>query len=509
MNDKKLFKNILVLLIEVTIGVLLICLYNNRHIKIEENTNNEIKEKIENKIVENGISNNPIIENDEQKTDLKEENMNNVKVTIENESIWNDGNSDFSTIQIRIKNNSNKEIENWKLQLIVNKDVKIEQSWNGKWNIKDKSISIENIDYNYKIDANSEINIGGTFSYDGTLEIIDYKLYSNQNELDIVIEEDKNMVEEVEEKNILYSEINMAQESPVAKHGKLKVDGQNIVDKDGNVFQIQGVSTHSIYAFPQYINYNVFEFTKRDLNCNTIRLCVYSNPNEGYSEALYTKVDEGIEYASKLGLYVILDWHILTDNDPNINKDSAKLFFERMADKYKDYENIIYEICNEPNGDVTWDTVKNYAIEMINLIRGLDDDGIIIVGTPNYCKDLTEPADSPIEDFNNLLYSFHFYAASHKSDLRDSLDLAYNKKLPIIVSEFGLSEYTGNGNLDEDEANKWIDYLRSKNIGYICWTLSNKDESSALLKPYIENIENLTENELSQAGLWIKNKYNN
>lgn len=497
MKDKSFVKKIIILLVEIIIGILIVYAYSQKHSTVED--------KMENNNLKNESSKENLAEDENALEEIQE----NISIVVEEESSWNDGTSDYSTIQVTIKNESDKAIGNWKLVLQANKEVKFVQTWNGKWSIDENNLVVESVDYNSQIEAKSSINVGGTFSYSGDLKFLDYKLYSNGIEIEFNKEESILENNEPEEREIIdFSEMNIEESSPLEIHGKLKVDGQNIVDKNGEKFQIQGVSTHSIYAFPQYINQNVFKFTKEELNCNTIRLCVYTRPEEGYSTEIYNKVDEGIEYATKLGLYVILDWHTLTDNDPNINKESAKEFFSRMAETYKDYDNIIYEICNEPNGDVSWNTIKSYALEMIPVIREVDEDGIIIIGTPNYCKNLIEVASSPIEGVENLLYSFHFYAGSHRQALRESLENAYRKKLPIIVSEFGLSEYTGTGNIDEEEANKWIDYLRERNIGYICWTISNKDETSALLKSEITNIDELTENDLSQAGVWIKNKYN-
>ena len=194
-------------------------------------------------------------------------------------------------------------------------------------------------------------------------------------------------------------------------------------------------------------------------------------------------------------------------NDPE-NKDIAKVFFKEMAYKYKDYDNIIYEICNEPNGDVTWETVKTYALKIIEIIREFDEDGIIIIGTPDYCKNIEEAQKNPIEQYNNLLYSFHFYAGTHKSALREKLEKVLNTNFPVIVSEFGISEASGTGNVDENEANTWINFLREKKVGYICWNLSNKDESSSILKAGVENITSWNEEELSKTGLWLKKVYN-
>ena len=48
--------------------------------------------------------------------------------------------------------------------------------------------------------------------------------------------------------------------------------------------------------------------------------------------------------AISLDLYVIIDWHILSDNNPNIHKEEAKAFFTEMAIEYKNVnEELIVE----------------------------------------------------------------------------------------------------------------------------------------------------------------------
>lgn len=309
-------------------------------------------------------------------------------------------------------------------------------------------------------------------------------------------------------KNIIIESKGQNNKTPLEINGKLSVKEKNIVNKDGNIFLIQGVSTHGIAWFPEYVNLETFKTLRDTFNANTIRIAMYSNPNDGYNTSLHSKVSEGVEYAKSLGMYVIIDWHILNDNNPNQNKENAKKFFSEMTEKYKDYDNIIYEICNEPNGNVKWENdIKPYAKELISTIREKDDDAIIIVGTPTWSQDVDIVSKSPIEGEKNIVYALHFYAATHKQDLRNKLKTALDNNLPILVSEFGICDASGNGNIDINEANTWIQYLRKNGIGYVCWNLSNKNESSAILKETTKKTSNWTDEELSEEGKWLKEIY--
>ncbi len=296
---------------------------------------------------------------------------------------------------------------------------------------------------------------------------------------------------------------NEIETTPVSLHGKLSVNGTNIIDKNGNTFQLKGVSTHGLQWFPQYVNQDAFTYMRDSWGINAVRLAMYSNPNDGYNKQLHEIVNKGVEYAKNAGIYVIIDWHILNDGNPNTNKQSAIEFFREMTSKYKDYDNVLYEICNEPNGNVTWERdIKPYAEDLIGEIRNVDKDAIIIVGTPTWSQDVDIVAKSPITGQNNIMYALHFYAATHKETLRQKMTTALQSGLPIFVSEFGISDASGNGNLDKAEADTWINLLNQNNISWMCWNLSNKNESSALLKN-TDKVTGWTEEELSEQGKWL------
>ncbi len=290
--------------------------------------------------------------------------------------------------------------------------------------------------------------------------------------------------------------------TPVQKWGRLSVSGTNIVNQKGKKVQLKGVSTHGIAWFPQYVNKSCFK-SFRKMGVNTIRLALYSNPADGFSTGLYSKVDEGIRYATELGMYVIVDWHILNDGNPKTHQKQAKKFFKRFAGKYKKQNNILYEICNEPNGNVTWKKdIRPYANKIIKTIRKYDKKNIIIVGTPTWSQDVDVAAESPLTQ-KNIVYTLHFYAATHKDDIRNKLKIAYQKGLPVLVSEFSICDASGNGSLDKSSAKKWMKLLNKYKIGYVAWNVSNKNESSSLIQSSCQKTGDFKKGNLSAAGKWI------
>ena len=299
-----------------------------------------------------------------------------------------------------------------------------------------------------------------------------------------------------------FSGIRSEAATPVEKWGRLKVSGKNIVSENGKKVQIKGASTHGIAWFPQYVNKSCFQSFKK-MGVNTIRLALYSDPGAGYSKSLYQKVDEGIRYATELGMYVILDWHILNDGNPKTHQKEALRFFTRYAKKYGKQKNILYEICNEPNGDVTWKRdIKPYANKVIKRIRKYDKKNIVVVGTPTWSQDVDLVAESPLKQ-KNVVYALHFYAATHTDFLRDKVRKAYEAGLPMLVSEFNICDASGNGGIDKKSATKWMNLLKKYKIGYVAWNISNKDETSALIQSSCQKTGKIKQNNLSKSGKWI------
>ena len=301
--------------------------------------------------------------------------------------------------------------------------------------------------------------------------------------------------------------------TPYDNHGKLSVNGTDIVDKDGNKYQLKGVSTHGITWFPEYVNKDAFASLRDDWGANLIRLAMYTDTGDsngycsgGDKASIRSIVDSGVSAATELGMYVIIDWHILNDGDPNIHIDDAEQFFADMSAKYADYGNVIYEICNEPNGGTTWDSVKKYAEQIIPVIRKNAEDAIIIVGTPNWSQDVDIAADAPVEGYDNIMYAVHFYAATHKDDIRGKVETAIQKGLPVFVSEFSLCDASGNGDIDYDSSDAWFKLINENNLSYASWSLCNKNETSALLKPDLAATGSISESDLSDTGLYVRDK---
>lgn len=297
--------------------------------------------------------------------------------------------------------------------------------------------------------------------------------------------------------------------TPVEKYQKLAVKGRNLVDAKGEIVQLRGISSHSIPEFPQFINREMFLQMRDEWKVDVVRLAMYTAEKDGYCvgddanrDRIKKVIFDGVEYAKELGLYVIIDWHILSDSNPLMHVDQARVFWEEMSKKYADYDNVIYELCNEPNVEATWADVKTYADEMIEIIRKNDKDSIILVGTPVWSQRVDEAYANPVSHPENVMYVIHFYADTHREELRNLFKEYYDKGLPIFCSEFGITDASGDNNINKEQGNIWIKLFNECQTSYCIWNLSNKDEDTAFFVPTCEKVSGFVKEDLREQALW-------
>ena len=288
--------------------------------------------------------------------------------------------------------------------------------------------------------------------------------------------------------------------------GRLRVSGTKLVDASGNVVQLRGVSSHGLSWFPEYVNESAMASLKADFGINVFRIAMYPREYAGYltggdKETLKANIDEGVRAAANQGLYVIIDWHVLNYN-PNEIKDEAISFFNEMSMKYAGYDNVIYEICNEPVGADWASQIKPYAESVIATIRANDPNALVIVGTNTWSQDVDAVVGNEIDDAN-VCYSLHFYAATHKDNIQNKLRYAINNGVPVFVSECSMCDASGNGGIDYASANSWLELLNSLDVSYIAWSLCNKAETSALINSSCSKTSGWSEEDYSDAGKWF------
>ncbi len=294
----------------------------------------------------------------------------------------------------------------------------------------------------------------------------------------------------------------------VSEHGKLQVKGTQLCDASGAAVELHGMSSHGIQWFLQYTSKQAIANTA-SYGANLFRVAMYtgeggylSNPAQ-MKKAAYAAMDAAIAN----DMYVIIDWHILSDGDPLAHLNEAQAFFNEVSARYADSPAVLYEICNEPNGNVTWkNNIKPYAEKIVKTIRANAPESIILIGSGTWSQDLQDAAADPVKG-TNLMYTCHFYAGTHGTWLRQRISDAQKKGLAVFVSEWGVSRADGSGGVFINESKEWMDFLHKNGISWANWSLCDKNETSAALKPGTPANRKWMENDLTQAGKFVFSQF--
>ena len=295
---------------------------------------------------------------------------------------------------------------------------------------------------------------------------------------------------------------------PVKQHGSLRVKGTGIVDEHGKTVVLRGMSFGWHNFWPRFYNEEAVSWLYKDWNCSVVRAAMGVEPNKGYIKAAQEsvqKVKAVVDGAIKEGIYVIIDWH-----SHNINLEEAKTFFAGMAQAYGKYPNVIYEVFNEPDHE-SWADVKEYSKEVSATIRKYDPDNLILVGSPHWDQDIHIVADDPLVGFSNIMYTMHFYAATHKQGLRDRCDYALKKGIPLFISESAGMEASGDGPIDEEEWMRWIEWAEKNKVSWVTCSVSDKNETCSILYPSADSKGAWKITDLKESGIKTRElikKYN-
>ncbi len=299
---------------------------------------------------------------------------------------------------------------------------------------------------------------------------------------------------------------NVVSESVVATYGQLSVQGNKIVDKNSNPIQLRGMSLFWSQWMGQFYTKEAVTWLKDDWQATVVRAAIgVDEGTDGYiykPEIEKEKVFKVIDGAIESGVYVIVDWHSHHAED---YLAEAKVFFAEVAQKYGDKPNIIYEIYNEPL-DVSWDNVlKPYHEAVLSEIRKYDSDNIVICGTRTWSQRVDEVIGNTIND-ENIAYTLHYYSSTHKQELRNIAKQAIDADIALFVTEFGVTEASGNGTINTAEAILWWNFLDQHKISWCNWSIADKEEASAALLPGASGAGGWNENQLTTSGTMVRDE---
>lgn len=305
--------------------------------------------------------------------------------------------------------------------------------------------------------------------------------------------------------------------TPVEINGRLRVCGTQLCNQFDQPIQLRGMSTHGLqwYGWGSCVSDSSLDALALDWGADIVRVSMYVQ-EDGYEtdpNAFTAQAETIVDALIARGLYVLLDWHMLDPGDPTFNMEHAKTYFGHMTTRYGRLPNLLYEIANEPSG-VSWATIKAYAEEMLPVLRAGAPDGIVIVGTPAWSSFGVSEGGGPAEVAaapmvgENVMYTFHFYAATHRQEYRDALTEAADA-LPVFVTEWGAQESTGDGANDFDSAQAYLDVLAARKISWTSWNFSDDERSGAAFHPGTCPDGPWAGDSLKPSGAWVRDRIGN
>lgn len=439
----------------------------------------------------------------------------NFTVQWKKSSSWEEGGKKCGGYEIVITNNGDT-VNSWTAKITVPGNTKLMSQWNGIFSISGNTMTVKNESYNGTIEKGKSVSFG--FNYSADAYINGGKVTVNGSTAGTSAGNNNNnsnnnnntSTTKKPAATVPPAPSDPKGTTPVSQHGQLSVKNGQLVDKSGKGYQLRGMSTHGLTWFPEFVNESAFKTLRDDWNTNVVRLAMYVDEwgngqcYMGNKSGSLELLEKGVDICIKLDMYVIIDWHVLNPGDPSKYTNEAKSFFETVSKRYAKYPNVIYEICNEPNGGASWSgNIKPYAEKIIPVIRKNAPNSVIIVGTPTWSQEIDKPLSDPLS-YKNVMYAFHFYAATH-AGLRSNVENCVAQGLPVFVSEFGTCDASGGGANDFNETQKWLSYFDKQGISYCNWSICNKDETCSVLRPGTSANGNWSESDLTENGKWMRN----
>lgn len=400
-------------------------------------------------------------------------------------------------------------VSGWTLGVAFTAGQRVTQGWNATWTQSGSTATATNVDWNRTLGTGASTDLGFVASWSGSNPA------PTSFTLNGVACTGSTTSTSTTTTTTTTTTNPPVGRTPVAINGQLRVCGVNLCNQYNRPIQLRGMSTHGIQWFAKCYNNASLDALATDWNADLFRIAMYVQ-EQGYEtnpSGFTNQVNSLVDMAEARGMYAVIDFHTLTPGDPNYNLERAKTFFRSVAARNSAKNNVIYEIANEPNG-VSWAGIKSYAEQVIPVIRAADPDAVILVGTRAWSSlgvsegsNETEIINNPV-NATNIMYTFHFYAASHKDNYRATVSRAASR-LPLFVSEFGTVLATGGGTYDRTSSAAWLDLLDQLKISYVNWTYSDAGESSAAFRSGTCNGGTYTgSGVLTESGAFIKSRIN-
>ena len=260
------------------------------------------------------------------------------------------------------------------------------------------------------------------------------------------------------------------------------VNGKYLYDARGEKFIIRGVNNPHVWlARKSFRSLN----TIADLKANSVRVVWMTKGKPGQLERV-------IEKCIRLKMIPMVELHDVTGKTTRESLMQMTGYFMRddvkqVLVRYEKY--LLINIANEwGDHNMSAEFWRDSYKEAIDSLRKDGYKMTLVIDAPGWGQNL-----SPILEYGNdliahdtlqnLLFSIHMYGSWNEPvKIREKLQLASDKNIPLIVGEFGYNYNQGDNNLKcTVDQQVILETCARLELGYLPWSWSGNNEANAWL----------------------------
>jgi hypothetical protein len=274
---------------------------------------------------------------------------------------------------------------------------------------------------------------------------------------------------------------------------KISVQGNSFVNAEGEKLVFRGLDTSDPDKLEKEGHWNLAYFQEmKNWGATITRFPVHPQAWRERGKETYLKLlDEGVKWATEVGLYVIIDWHSIGNLKEEkffkpmyeTSMEETVDFWRTMAERYKDNTTVsFFELFNEPTlmdgelGNCSWEEWKVINENLIAVIRENGCTAIPLVAGFNWGYDLTPLKTNPI-NAAGIGYVSHPYPQKREKPWEPQWTEDWGfaaEKYPLILTEMGFCGADDKGAhipviSDESYGDAITAYADANGISYTVW----------------------------------------